>query len=145
VSAQLEPELLADGALLVPVTQQDGTQTMVRLEPGEQEHAAWLGYMQRQRQGGPPPVASTDRAWWAPRDVGMPLSRKISIGLGVLSFIIAGLWYAGSLDEPLSHVGLNKNTCGQNAFGATFCGDDLRDYCERFEIRNSEACDDVRP
>jgi hypothetical protein len=71
---QLEPELLADGAILVPVTQGNGQQTMVRLEPGQDEHAAWLGYMQRQRPIVPPPppppaggvlARRQSATWWA--------------------------------------------------------------------------------
>jgi len=55
---QLDPELLADGAILAPITQENGQQKVVRLDPGEEEYAAWLGYMQRQRGQAPRPRSS---------------------------------------------------------------------------------------
>jgi hypothetical protein len=47
-SGAIEPELLGNGDILVPVSE-DGGMKMVRLEPGEDEHAEWLGYLQRRR------------------------------------------------------------------------------------------------
>jgi hypothetical protein len=41
-------ELLPSGDILVPVSR-NGSTTMVRLHPGEEEHAQWLGYLQRRR------------------------------------------------------------------------------------------------
>jgi hypothetical protein len=42
------PQLLANGDILVPITD-DGRTRMVRLEPGEEEHAEWFGYIQTGR------------------------------------------------------------------------------------------------
>jgi hypothetical protein len=192
VNDQLEPEILSDGAILAPITQANGQQTMVRLEPGEEEHAAWLGYMQRQRVGrkglppdpvepgwyvdpfseegrerwwdgkkwqaewrdptGPPPPPRPPRpdgrAWWAPSQVQMSRNRRRSLIVGGIVFVLGGLWYSGSLDEPLSHIGLNKNACIKNAFGATYCGDEAKSYCDSLsELRalskQHTACDDI--
>lgn len=43
---ELQPQLLANGDILVPV--EEGRNT-VRLRPGGAEHAAWLARVQRQR------------------------------------------------------------------------------------------------
>jgi hypothetical protein len=51
--------------------------------------------------------------------------------IAILAILVI-VWFTGSLDRPLSSVGLNKNPCVQNAFGATFCGDDAERLCEQF-------------
>jgi len=43
------------------------------------------------------------------------------------------------MDPWLSQVGLNKNDCFQNGFGATFCGDAARDYEERLAATKTVA------
>jgi hypothetical protein len=129
----VEPELLPNGDILVPTTQGDGSTKMVRLAPGEDQHAAWLAHLQRQRQGAsrpppPPPPATTGATQRTPS----PRRRRrpwLSVTLGLLA-VLAVVWSTGALDEPLSHIGLNKDPCLKNAFGATFCGDDAKSYCE---------------
>jgi hypothetical protein len=51
---------------------------------------------------------------------------------GVSAVALAVLWGTGSLDKPLSSVGLNKEPCVVNGFGATFCGDDAKAMCAEF-------------
>jgi hypothetical protein len=41
-------------------------------------------------------------------------------------------WTRGTFDNFLWRVHLNYTDCGQNAFGATFCGDQLKQYNKRF-------------
>jgi hypothetical protein len=41
-----EPQLLANGDILVPIRDDNGAVTALRLEPGEEEHAAWLQHLQ---------------------------------------------------------------------------------------------------
>ena len=58
-----------------------------------------------------------------------------------LAAIVVGIvWFTGGLDKPLSSVGLNKEPCVQNAFGATFCGDDAKRLCREF---GGPACPDL--
>jgi hypothetical protein len=42
----IQPELLGNGDILVPV---EGGSSTVRLQPGDEEHAAWLARIQRSR------------------------------------------------------------------------------------------------
>jgi hypothetical protein len=51
-----------------------------------------------------------------------------SSGIGV-AVIVGLLYFSGTFDKPLFNVGLNFHPCIQNAFGATFCGDDAKRYC----------------
>jgi hypothetical protein len=37
-------------------------------------------------------------------------------------------WTRGTFDNFLWKVGLNYNECATNGFGATFCGDALKEY-----------------
>jgi hypothetical protein len=54
--------------------------------------------------------------------------KRIIVGLLVAVLALMGLWVSGRMDPFLSHVGLNYHDCVQNAFGATFCGDDAERY-----------------
>jgi hypothetical protein len=54
--------------------------------------------------------------------------------------VIIALWFSGSLDKPLSAVGLNKNPCVENAFGAKFCGESARRLCREF---GGSACEEL--
>ena len=58
---------------------------------------------------------------------------------------LALAWSAGALDEPLSSVGLNSETCIENAFGNKTCGDDAVRFCRKRYDRdlNGDVCDDV--
>jgi hypothetical protein len=61
----------------------------------------------------------------------------------LIALVIA--WQAGTFDRPLSEVGLNAETCAQNLFGATVCGDELVVFCKRNydpDI-NADVCDDI--
>lgn len=50
----------------------------------------------------------------------------------VAAAVIVGLLYVlGTFDRALYPVGLNYKACGQNGFGAVFCGDDLEQYKAR--------------
>src|SRR4051794_36544302 len=114
--SQLEPELLADGAILAPITQENGQQTMVRLEPGEEEHAAWLGYIQRHRdqKASAPPVLFHDPLNPPPQPPAAPTTtlripwRSLILGLVAVLVVI---WFTGALDKQLVGIGLNKNPC----------------------------------
>lgn len=57
-----------------------------------------------------------------------------------LLLMVAGLYFTGKLDRPLSEAGLNKNACVTNTFGAKFCGDDAKRVCKTF---GGPACADV--
>ena len=54
--------------------------------------------------------------------------KRLTVGGLLVVLAVMALWFTGSLDGPLSSVGLNKNDCAKNGFGATFCGDDLTTY-----------------
>jgi hypothetical protein len=53
--------------------------------------------------------------------------------IGALIGVLAFLYFSGRLDPTLYHVGLNYTECGQNGFGAVYCGDDLTEYNRRVE------------
>jgi hypothetical protein len=55
--------------------------------------------------------------------------KAVLILLAVL--IIGFAWTRGTFDNFLWRVHLNYTSCGTNAFGATFCGDDLKNYQQR--------------
>lgn len=77
---------------------------------------------------GPPPgpvVAAPARAGGGSH-IGAKIAAAVAITLGIL-------YFTGSLDEPLSHVGLNLHPCFKNAFGSTYCGDDAKRYCRNVE------------
>jgi hypothetical protein len=50
----------------------------------------------------------------------------VGLLVGVLALVL--LWNTGRMDPWLSGIGLNKNTCVKNGFGATFCGDAADEY-----------------
>jgi hypothetical protein len=50
---------------------------------------------------------------------------------GVVVFVVAALYFSGSLDDLLYKVGLNFHKCGENGFGAVFCGSSLTQYENR--------------
>jgi hypothetical protein len=64
----------------------------------------------------------------ARRISGEQTKKRVIVGLllGVLALML--LWSTGRMDPWLSGVGLNKNECFKNGFGATFCGDDATAY-----------------
>jgi hypothetical protein len=55
---------------------------------------------------------------------------KLAIG-GVSLILLIAAWSQGTFDNFLWRVHLNYNTCGQNGFGAVFCGDDMKAYEKR--------------
>jgi hypothetical protein len=71
-------------------------------------------------------------------------SRRSWVLLAVAG-IAAALWLSGSLDEPLSSVGLNKETCAENLFGNKMCGDELLSFCEGHYDKqvNGDVCETV--
>jgi hypothetical protein len=48
---------------------------------------------------------------------------------------VFALYFTGRLDHLLYHVGLNYHDCGENGYGAVFCGDQLTQYREH--LRNA--------
>jgi hypothetical protein len=56
------------------------------------------------------------------------LRRRVLIGLLLALIALTLLWSTGRMDAALSRIGLNKNECIKNAFGATDCGDDAKKY-----------------
>jgi hypothetical protein len=52
------------------------------------------------------------------------------IAVAVVILLLVFGWRAGAFDDVLVHVGLNAKPCLRNAYGATFCGDSARSYCE---------------
>ena len=54
------------------------------------------------------------------------LRKRLIIGALLAVIALGLLWFSGRMDPALSGIGLNKNECGTNGFGATFCGDDLK-------------------
>jgi hypothetical protein len=53
--------------------------------------------------------------------------------IGAVVGVLAFLYFSGRLDPTLYHVGLNFTECGQNGYGAVYCGDDLTEYNRRVE------------
>jgi Skp family chaperone for outer membrane proteins len=51
----------------------------------------------------------------------------------VATIVLAGFYVHGSLDRPLSSIGLNFHECARNGLGATFCGSELDEYRARLE------------
>ena len=58
-----------------------------------------------------------------------PLAVIIALAIVLACFA----WTQGTFDNFLWKVGLNYNECGTNGFGATFCGDELKEYNLRIE------------
>jgi hypothetical protein len=161
--SRLEPELLPDGAILAPITQENGQQTTVRLEPGEEEHAAWLAYIQRHRAGAPPPPPPPPSSdlFYDPTKA-PPLASAPSTTLQIpwrplllgLVGILAVIWFTGALDKQLVGIGLNKNPCVVTALAGTLCGNEAKAWCDSTDGlrrlapgQSSDAqatCDDIR-
>lgn len=53
-----------------------------------------------------------------------------AIAAGVI-VIVAALYLSGRLDPVLYKVGLNFKACGENGYGAVFCGSALTSYNSR--------------
>ena len=53
--------------------------------------------------------------------------------------IVVLLYLSGRLDRELYKVGLNDHQCGQNGFGAVFCGDDLTAYNDHLQAVQQQA------
>ena len=49
-------------------------------------------------------------------------------GVGIAVAVVIAIWFTGAFDKTLVSVGLNKNDCYQNGFGATFCGAEAEEY-----------------
>src|SRR4051794_17288268 len=65
---------------------------------------------------------------------------KSGIGGGAVGGGGGVLWVGGGLGKTLSNVGLNRNPCVTNAFGATFCGEDAKNYCRQTDGRSTAVC-----
>lgn len=91
----------------------------------------------------PPAIIGTDWGAWGRRTAALTFAALVL------------LWFAGTLDRPLSTVGLNRNPCVRNLItGATFCGDDAKELCRRIagireQLRSiqasqqTDACDSI--
>lgn len=151
-----QPELLSNGDILAPVTQDDGSKRMVRLAAGTREHATWLVQIQRERrlaeQQSPPPPPP-------PRPPVQPIQSTVAIPwgkiVGGLAAALVAVWFTGVLDKPLAGIGLNKNPCIVTAIGgSTLCGDEAKAWCDttdglraldRSGSSDSQAtCDEIR-
>jgi hypothetical protein len=57
------------------------------------------------------------------------------------------VWSTGPADRPLSEIGLNRNPCIVNGFGAKSCGQHAKDYCQRIErvvgVERARDCGDI--
>jgi hypothetical protein len=62
---------------------------------------------------------------------------RAAMALGVV--LLALLYFSGRPDPLLYKVGLNYTTCGQNAFGAVFCGDQLTAYNQHLQDVQRQA------
>ncbi len=60
------------------------------------------------------------------------MRHAVIVLLALLILIVGAAYVHGSFDRPLSNVGLNWHSCARNGLGATFCGDELTEYRERF-------------
>jgi hypothetical protein len=54
--------------------------------------------------------------------------KKILVVFLLVVLALVLLWNTGRMDPWLSEIGLNRNDCVKNGFGATFCGDDADAY-----------------
>jgi len=70
-----------------------------------------------ERQPGEPRQRSRKRTW---------------VMIAVVAVVLFA-WTRGTFDNFLWRVHLNYTDCGQNAFGATFCGDQLKQYQQRLQ------------
>jgi hypothetical protein len=74
---------------------------------------------------------------------GEQTKKRVIVGLllGILALML--LWSTGRMDPWLAGVGLNKNECFKNGFGATFCGDDAKAYQQQVDqITGASAATD---
>lgn len=67
----------------------------------------------------------------------MTVKRHLLIALAILA--LGGVWLTGSLDRPLSSIGLNHHECARNGLGVTFCGKELAEYRGRVEQVKAET------
>jgi hypothetical protein len=157
------PELLGDGGILVPVASEPGGgYTMVRVSPGEPEHAEWLASIQRSRAYDPPQTTPV-RADPPPPSVGRPAAGPAAggfafwdgqtfVGFGVLGLIVAAVLFFTNTGP---FEGAGQEECIVTTIGGnTLCGDDARAWCDSTDslramdaVNSAEsqaACDKVR-
>ena len=60
--------------------------------------------------------------------------RRKRTWLVIAVIVFVSVWPTGTFDNFLWRVHLNYNECATNGFGATFCGDALKEYEKRFQI-----------
>jgi hypothetical protein len=88
----------------------------------------WMFNMFRGRSPQPKPQLTAEERQSRFRENGK------AIILTSVVLLLAFAWTRGTFDNFLWRVHLNYTDCAQNGFGATFCGDQLREYKERFGI-----------
>ena len=59
-------------------------------------------------------------------------SNKKALLIVAVFAVLFFAWTQNTFDNFLWHVHLNHSDCAQNAFGATFCGDSLKQYEQQF-------------
>jgi hypothetical protein len=141
------PELLEDGSILVPL-KDDGQASyrMVKLAPGEAEHAEWLALIQRER-GRPATTSSRTTtgggfAFW---------DGQTFVGLGTVGLVVAAILFfteSGPFEEAASEPCIVTATAGK------LCGDDARKWCDVSDplrsldpaasTKSQGVCDDIR-
>lgn len=143
-----EPELLEDGSILVPLKDDgEASYKMVKLAPGEAEHAEWLALIQRER-GGPATTATRTTAgggfaFW---------EGQTFVGFGALGVVVAAVLFftnSGPFKEDSA-----SERCIITATAGKLCGDDARKWCDVSDparsldpVASSESqgiCDDIR-
>jgi hypothetical protein len=60
-------------------------------------------------------------------------SNKKALLIVAVFAVLFFAWTQDTFDNFLWHVHLNHSDCAQNAFGATFCGDGLKQYEQRLQ------------
>ena len=61
----------------------------------------------------------------------MNREQKKVIIIAIIVLFLGASWTSGRLDHALVNIGLNYNDCARNGFGATMCGDELKEYEQR--------------
>ncbi len=72
---------------------------------------------------------------------GFPTKRAAALAAFIL---VAVLYGSGRMDQALYKVGLNLHDCGQNAFGAVYCGQALTDYNNSVDAAQQKAAQELQ-
>jgi hypothetical protein len=62
------------------------------------------------------------------------MSRRGKMALvGAVIGVVAALYFSGRMDPLLYNVGLNFHPCLKNGYGAVFCGQNAKNYCDELD------------